>query len=153
MSSSEAQAQIAIHSLLQAVLIDWDLAEAKAHKGAGVIADVRARAARLPIFLLAASGAFNDMSAEVLSEGNDYLWLFEDTPDFIGGRPCATPSRTARHRTTRCGKSCCAPSSDLAAGCEDAHPPLSDGSTPLTTPIGAPHPTARNTPSGQTLSR
>jgi arginine/lysine/ornithine decarboxylase len=93
-SSSEAEAQIAMHSLLQAVLIDWDLASAKGHKGArGVIADVRARAARLPIFLLAASGAVNDISAEVLSEVNDYVWLFEDTLDFIGGRVVAAIDR------------------------------------------------------------
>jgi len=93
-SSGEAHAQIAMHSLLQAVLIDWDLAGAKGHKGArGIIADVRARAARLPIFLLAASGAVNDMSADVLSEVNDYVWLFEDTPDFIGGRVVAAIDR------------------------------------------------------------
>lgn len=93
-SASEAQAQIAMHSLLQAVLIDWDLAGPKQHKAArDVIAEVRARAARLPIFLLAASGAVNDMSADVLSEVNDYVWLFEDTPDFIGGRVVAAIDR------------------------------------------------------------
>ena len=93
-SASEAEAQIAMHSLLQAVLIDWDLAGEKGHKAArGVIADIRARAARLPIFLLAASGAVGDMSADVLSEVNDYVWLFEDTPDFIGGRVVAAIDR------------------------------------------------------------
>jgi arginine decarboxylase len=93
-SASEAQAQIAMHSLLQAVLIDWDLAGAKRHEAArGIIAEVRARAARLPIFLLATSGAVNNMSADVLSEVNDYVWLFEDTPDFIGGRVVAAVDR------------------------------------------------------------
>lgn len=86
-SVGEATAQIAMHSLLQAVLIDWDLAGAKDHGGARtVIAAVRSRALRLPIFLLAASGSVHDMSAEVLAEVNDYVWLFEDTADFIGGR-------------------------------------------------------------------
>ncbi len=93
-SASEARAQIAMHSLLQAVLLDWDLAGHQQHEAArGVIAEVRARAARLPIFLLAASGAVSDMSADVLSEVNDYVWLFEDTPDFIGGRVVAAIDR------------------------------------------------------------
>ena len=93
-SASEAQAQIAMHSLLQAVLIDWDLDGAKGHAAArSVIAEVRARAARLPIFLLAASGAVKDMPADVLAEVNDYVWLFEDTTDFIGGRIVAAIDR------------------------------------------------------------
>jgi arginine decarboxylase len=93
-SATEAQAQIAMHSLLQAVLIDWDLAGAKGHAAAKhVIAEVRARAGRLPIFLLAASGAVEDMPAEVLAEVNDYVWLFEDTTDFIGGRIVAAIDR------------------------------------------------------------
>ncbi|MEP7298244.1 MAG: Orn/Lys/Arg decarboxylase N-terminal domain-containing protein [Burkholderiales bacterium] len=93
-SVDEAVAQIAMHSLLQAVLIDWDLAGEKHHGGAReVIAAVRARALHLPIFLLAASGSVHDMSAEVLAEVNDYVWLFEDTPDFIGGRVDAAIDR------------------------------------------------------------
>jgi arginine decarboxylase len=93
-STSEARAQLAMHSLLQAVLIDWDLAGLADHQGArGVITDIRARAAALPIFLLAASGAVSDMSADVLSEVNDYVWLYEDTPDFIGGRVVAAVDR------------------------------------------------------------
>ncbi len=93
-SATEAQAQIAMHSLLQAVLIDWDLAGAKGHAAAKhVIAELRARAANLPIFLLAASGAVEDMPAEVLAEVNDYVWLFKDTTDFIGGRIVAAIDR------------------------------------------------------------
>jgi arginine decarboxylase len=93
-SAIEARAQIAMHSLLQAVLIDWDLAGREPHAAAqGVIADIRTRSAALPIFLLAASGAVTEMSTEVLSEVNDYVWLYEDTPDFIGGRIVAAIDR------------------------------------------------------------
>ena len=93
-SLSEAQAQIAMHSLLQAVLVDWDLEGSKGHGAAtSFIAEVRTRTAHLPIFLLAASGAVNDMPAEVLAEVNDYVWLFEDTTDFIGGRIVAAIDR------------------------------------------------------------
>ena len=93
-SQEEADAQIRMHSLLQAVLVDWDLAGPKAHAGAReVIAAVRARAAQLPIFLLACSGSVADISADALAEINDYIWLLEDTPDFIGGRVVAAIDR------------------------------------------------------------
>ena len=93
-SEREAAAQISMHSLLQAVLVDWDLAGAKNHESARKVIDaVRTHSGRLPIFLLAASGSVGDISADVLSEVNDYVWLFEDTKDFIGGRICAAIDR------------------------------------------------------------
>ncbi len=93
-SESEAAAQISMHSLLQAVLVDWDLAGTEEHHSARmVIAAVRARSARLPIFLLAGSGSLGEISADVLSEVNDYVWLFEDTKDFLGGRIVAAIDR------------------------------------------------------------
>jgi arginine decarboxylase len=93
-SESEAIAQISMHSLLQAVLIEWDLGDAKDHKNARkVIAGVRAHSGNLPIFLLAASGSLTEISADVLAEVNDYIWLFEDTKDFLGGRIVAAIDR------------------------------------------------------------
>ncbi|MCS6176827.1 Orn/Lys/Arg family decarboxylase [Shewanella baltica] len=93
-SESEAIAEIRMHSLLQAVLIDWDLAGTKDHASArNVIAAVRVHSAHLPIFLLAASGSISEISADVLSEVNDYVWLFEDTKDFLGGRISAAIDR------------------------------------------------------------
>ena len=93
-SESEALAEIRMHSLLQAVLIDWDLSGTKDHVSArNVIAAVRAHSARMPIFLLASSGSISEISADVLSEVNDYVWLFEDTKDFLGGRISAAIDR------------------------------------------------------------
>jgi arginine decarboxylase len=93
-SEEEAEAQIRMHSLLQAVLVDWDLAGHKDHRSARkVVTSVRTRAARLPIFLLACSGSIADIPADVLAEVNDYVWLLEDTPDFLGGRVVAAIDR------------------------------------------------------------
>lgn len=93
-SRGEAEAQIATHALLQAVLLDWELAGPPGHESARkVIAAVRARAAQLPVFLLASSGSLVEISANVLEHINDYVWLFEDTPDFIGGRVAAAIDR------------------------------------------------------------
>lgn len=93
-SQSEALAQISMHSLLQAVLVDWDLADIKEHVGArNVIDAVRVHSQSLPVFLLASSGSLSEISADVLSEVNDYVWLFEDMKDFLGGRISAAIDR------------------------------------------------------------
>jgi lysine decarboxylase/arginine decarboxylase len=93
-SESEAAAEISMHSLLQAVLVDWELSGPEGHKSARKVIDaVRERSARLPIFLLATSGSLGEIPAEVLSEVNDYIWLFEDTKDFLGGRILAAIDR------------------------------------------------------------
>ena len=93
-SLGEAEAQISTHALLQAVLLDWELAGSPGHESARkVIAAVRARAALLPVFLLASRGSLAEISADVLKHVNDYIWLFEDTPDFIGGRVAAAIDR------------------------------------------------------------
>ena len=93
-SQREAEAQIATHALLQAVMVDWELAGSPDHGSArNVIAAVRARSARLPIFLLASRGSLAKVPSEVLERVNDYIWLFEDTPDFIGGRVAAAVDR------------------------------------------------------------
>ena len=93
-SQREAEAQIATHALLQAVLVDWELVGAPEHESArSVIAAVRARAAQLPVFLLASSGSLAQVPAGILEQVNDYIWLFEDTPDFVGGRVAAAIDR------------------------------------------------------------
>lgn len=93
-SQGEAEAQIATNALLQAVLIDWELAGPPEHASArNVIAAVRRRAARLPVFLLASSGSLAGIPTGVLEHVNDYIWLFEDTPDFVGGRVAAAIDR------------------------------------------------------------
>lgn len=93
-SQREAEAQIATHALLQAVLVDWELAGTPEHGSArSVIAAVRGRAAQLPVFLLASSGSLAEVPAGILEQVNDYIWLFEDTPDFVGGRVAAAIDR------------------------------------------------------------
>jgi lysine decarboxylase/arginine decarboxylase len=94
-SVAEARAQIATQALLQAVLLDWELPGEPDHGAArNIIATARALApASLPIFLLASSGSLAEIPSEVLAEVNDYVWLFEDMPDFIGGRVAAAIAR------------------------------------------------------------
>jgi lysine decarboxylase/arginine decarboxylase len=92
---AEARAQIAMQALLQAILLDWEVPGEPDHGAArSVIAAARALApAGLPIFLLASAGSLSEIPSEVLAEVNDYVWLFEDMPDFIGGRVAAAIAR------------------------------------------------------------
>jgi arginine decarboxylase len=93
-SPEEAVAQIATHSLLQAVMVDWELAGGSDHKAATqVIATLRAHTATLPLFLLASRGSLGEIRSGVLEAVTDYVWLFEDTSDFIGGRVVAAIDR------------------------------------------------------------
>jgi arginine/lysine/ornithine decarboxylase len=93
-SQGEAEAQIATHSLLQAVMVDWELAGGADHEAARqVIATVRAHTSNLPVFLLASRGSLAEIPSGVLEAVNDYVWLFEDTSDFIGGRVMAAIDR------------------------------------------------------------
>lgn len=93
-SVDEAAAQIATHSLLQAVMVDWELAGGAEHEAASqVIAGLRAHSATLPLFLLASRGSLGEIPAGILEAVTDYVWLFEDTSDFIGGRVTAAIDR------------------------------------------------------------
>lgn len=94
MSPEEAAAQIATHSLLQAVMIDWELAGASEHAGASqVITNLREHSATLPLFLLASRGSLGEIPSGILEAVTDYVWLFEDTSDFVGGRVMAAIDR------------------------------------------------------------
>lgn len=93
-SRGEAEAQITTHALLQAVLVDWELAGGPDHEPARqVIAAVRAQTLKLPVFLLASRGSLAEIPSGVLEAVNDYVWLFEDTSDFVGGRVMAAIDR------------------------------------------------------------
>ena len=93
-SADEAVAQIDSNSLLQSVLLEWDLVGAPDNEGAKrVLGAVRARNAALPIFLLAASGSVATIATDVLEHVDDYIWLYEDSLDFICGRVLAAIDR------------------------------------------------------------
>jgi arginine/lysine/ornithine decarboxylase len=79
---------------IQCVLLDWDLDADLGHVGAqALLVEIRARNAAVPVFLLADSSAASTLPLEVMAETNDYIWLLEDTPDFISGRIVAAIQR------------------------------------------------------------
>ncbi|WP_260854250.1 Orn/Lys/Arg decarboxylase N-terminal domain-containing protein [Paraburkholderia sp. BCC1886] len=93
-SAPDACSIIASDASIQCVLLDWDLHGDTDHSGAlSVLDEVRARNATMPVFLLANRSAASSISAEAMEKADDFIWLLEDTPDFIGGRVVAATKR------------------------------------------------------------
>ena len=51
-----------------------------------VIDEIRAANKRVPIFLMSSKNFASDIPTEVLEQVSDFIWLLEDTLDFISGR-------------------------------------------------------------------
>lgn len=93
-SADDARAVIGADASIQCVLLDWDLHDDPEHAGAmAVLNETRARHAALPVFLLANRHAASAVPAEAMEQADDFIWLLEDSPDFIGGRIVAAIRR------------------------------------------------------------
>ncbi|MEI3477911.1 MAG: Orn/Lys/Arg decarboxylase N-terminal domain-containing protein [Bilophila sp.] len=83
----DAVALIRSEPLIQALLLDWELEEDKEHRAAmRVLAVLRNRNRNLPVFLFTDRENAAHIPLTVLRQANDFIWLFEDTADFIAGR-------------------------------------------------------------------
>ncbi len=79
---------------IQALLLDWDLDDKMSHQPAmNVIQAVRARTEQMPIFLFTDRENAAQIPVNILADVNDFIWLFEDTADFIAGRIVAALRR------------------------------------------------------------
>src|SRR6516165_5131759 len=80
--------QVRANTAIGCVLLDWDIGGADDHRrhALDVIREVRRLSADLPIFLLTSRMATGNLPLKVRREIQEYVWLFEDTPEFIAGR-------------------------------------------------------------------
>jgi arginine decarboxylase len=93
-SIEDARAIFAADASIECIVLDWDLKADGNHAGAAaVLAEMRARNALVPIFLLADHSTASAVPAKVMQDADDFIWLLEDTPDFIGGRILAAIER------------------------------------------------------------
>ncbi len=94
LSPTDARAIVNSDSSIQCVILDWDLEDDVDHAGEkALLADIRARNATVPVFLLTTRSAASDIPAEVMQQADDFIWLPEDTASFIGGRIVAAMKR------------------------------------------------------------
>src|SRR5688572_5609281 len=90
-TGEDARAIAASDAALHALLIDWSL-PGDGDKGsddtasAALIAAIRARNERVPLFLLTEPGKANTLTVEQLHDLDELVWLLEDTAPFICGR-------------------------------------------------------------------
>ena len=71
---------------IQCVLLDWDLGVDGHGPSEAVVDAIRHRNANVPIFLLADRSVASSVPSRVMGQVDDFVWLLEDTADFIGGR-------------------------------------------------------------------
>lgn len=90
----DALAIVSTDPSIQCLLLDWDLSDGDEHQEARAILDaMRDFNADVPIFLLANRSAASTIPADAMTKADDFIWLLEDTTDFIGGRIFAALQR------------------------------------------------------------
>lgn len=91
---NDAVAVVSTDPSIQCMLLDWDLDDSGDHQSARAVLDaMRAFNADVPIFLLADRSAASAIPMDAMTKADDFIWLLEDTADFIGGRVLAALQR------------------------------------------------------------
>jgi arginine decarboxylase len=87
-TARDGTAQVRANRAIGCVLLDWDIGAGGTgrRQALDVIGEVRRLSTDLPIFLLTSRTVAGDLPLEVRREIQEYIWLLEDTPEFIAGR-------------------------------------------------------------------
>jgi arginine decarboxylase len=93
-SAEDGMSVIVSDSAIHAILMDWTLGEDAGHaKATNLLAFVRSRNDKIPIFLMAERGEASSIPIEVMQMVNEFVWTLEDTAAFVGGRVAAAIRR------------------------------------------------------------
>jgi arginine decarboxylase len=88
-SLEDGTAALSSNPDISCVLFDWDLvasSDVAAHQVGGILYHLRRLNPQVPVFLLADRSALGAVPLEVLEEIQGYIWILEDTADFVAGR-------------------------------------------------------------------
>jgi len=88
-SYEDGLATVVSDSGLHSILLDWTLGsnDTSSHEEATVLLRaVRARNAKVPIFLMASRDIAGSVNVEVATLVDEFIWILNDTSSFIGGR-------------------------------------------------------------------
>ncbi|MCO1334948.1 arginine decarboxylase [Microbulbifer sp. OS29] len=85
-SSSDACVILSTNPAIQCLLINWALPGDGECPVLEVLEQLRTRNQKMPVFLLADQQTVSTMPRRALELANDFIWMLEDTPTFIGGR-------------------------------------------------------------------
>ncbi len=79
---------------LQGVLVDWALSDDATHdKARSLLALIRSRNVQLPVFLMAERNDAESITADVMRDADEMIWMLEDTTFFVAGRVVAALRR------------------------------------------------------------
>ena len=93
-TTDDGVAVVTSDASLQCAIVDWDIGAEQERDGVTALLNkLRANNAAMPVFLLADRSLAATVSAEVMRQADDFIWLLEDTPRFIAGRIIAAIQR------------------------------------------------------------
>jgi len=97
-SSDDTQSALANLPEADCIFINWNLGgdTPERHMAtSGVIQEIRKRNDDIPIFLMGEPGkeSATTLTIEMIREVNEYVWVMEDSPEFIAGRIRAASKR------------------------------------------------------------
>lgn len=125
---SDAAAIAASDASLQVIILDWDLDGDATHAGArDLLKRIRERNDTIPVFLSATRSAASSIPVDAMQQADDFIWLLEDTPDFIGARVVAAIDRYRAQVLPPC-----------SAPWRDFHSPTNIPGTRRATPAASP---------------
>jgi arginine decarboxylase len=94
-SADDGRSVVMSDPSIQGILLDWTLSDddTSHDKAKALLNLIRARNTHVPIFLLLQRGDSASITASVMREVDELIWLLEDTTFFIGGRIMAAVKR------------------------------------------------------------
>jgi len=94
-SAEDGRSVVMSDPSIQGILLDWTLSDddTSHDKAKALLNLIRARNTHVPIFLLLQRGDSASITASVMREVDELIWLLEDTTFFIGGRIMAAVKR------------------------------------------------------------
>lgn len=93
-SAEDARTIICSDPAVQALLLDWDFGDGADREPAlEVLRALRERNADMPAFLLADRESAAFVPIEAMQKADNFIWMLEDTADFIAGRVVAAAIR------------------------------------------------------------
>ena len=96
LSLDDGLAVVTSDASLHCVLINWTLGQndRRSHlQATRLLRTLRARNARIPVFLLADRKVAGTVTIEVATLADEFVWILEDTAAFVGGRVVAALER------------------------------------------------------------
>jgi arginine decarboxylase len=95
-SAADGISVVTSDAAIHAVLMDWTLGDDDAgthDKARELLAFIRSRNDRVPIFLMAEHDAAKTLPVEVMQLADEFVWMLEDTTAFVSGRVEAAAQR------------------------------------------------------------